>query len=94
MTEYSREYVLFRDGWDEESDRELEDALVAFARSPMFRERILPAFTEMLKREQFLKLMECLNPDRCLDFNRGYVEGIGVILNRLDAICAKADLLQ
>jgi hypothetical protein len=81
-----KEYVLFRDGWDEESEKETEDRLVLAAASPAWQHQFLPAFVETLKREQFIKIMECLDRDKNLDFNRGFVAGIDLVLNRLDRI--------
>jgi hypothetical protein len=90
MTMFYKEYLLFRDGWDNDSDREIEEILVECATGPRWRERFLPAFVEMLKREQFIKIMECLDKDKNLEFNRGFVAGIDFILNRLDRIHIKA----
>jgi len=90
MSMFYKEYLLFRDGWDEEAEREIEDALVEAAASPTWQHRFLPAFVEMLKREQFIKIMECLDKEKDLDFNRGFVAGIDLILNKLDRIYIKA----
>lgn len=90
MTMFYKEYLLFRDGWDDDSDKEIEEKLVECAISPSWQNRFLPSFVEMLKREQFIKIMECLDKDRCLDFNRGFVAGIDLVLNRLDRINIKA----
>lgn len=85
-----REYLLFRDGWDDQSEKETEDALVEAAASATWQRRFLPAFVEMLKREQFIKIMEFLDKDKNLEFNRGFVAGIDLVLNRLDRIYIKA----
>ncbi len=90
MTVFYKEYLLFRDGWDEEEEKEIEDAVVAAASSPSWQERFLPGFVELLKREQFIKIMECLDRDKNLDFNRGFVAGIDMVINRLDRILIKA----
>jgi hypothetical protein len=90
MTMFYKEYLLFRDGWDNDSDKEIEDTLVECAGSLMWQHQFLPAFVEMLKREQFIKIMECLDKDKNLEFNRGFVAGIDCILNRLDRIHIKA----
>jgi len=90
MSMFFKEYLLFRDGWDEQAEKELEDTLVECAGSPSWRHRFLPAFVELLKREQFIKIMECLDRDKYLEFNRGFVAGIDMIANRLDRIALKA----
>jgi hypothetical protein len=87
---FYKEYLLFRDGWDEDSEKEIEDTLVQCAGSPTWQNQFLPAFVEMLKREQFIKIMECLDKDKNLEFNRGFVAGIDLVLNRLDRIYIKA----
>jgi hypothetical protein len=87
---FYKEYLLFRDGWDEDSEKEIEDTLVQCAGSPAWQAQFLPAFVEMLKREQFIKIMECLDKDKNLEFNRGFVAGIDLVLNRLDRIYIKA----
>lgn len=90
MTMFYKEYLLFRDGWDDESEKETEERLVECAGSPSWRNKFLPAFVEMLKREQFIKIMECLDKDKNLEFNRGFVAGIDLVLNKLDRIHIKA----
>jgi hypothetical protein len=90
MSVFYKEYLLFRDGWDEDSEKEIEDTLVQCAGSPTWQNKFLPAFVEMLKREQFIKIMECLDRDKNLEFNRGFVAGIDLVLNRLDRIFIKA----
>jgi len=90
MTMFYKEYLLFRDGWDDESEKEIEEQLVECAASPSWQNQFLPAFVEMLKREQFIKIMECLDKDKNLEFNRGFVAGIDLVLNRLDRIYIKA----
>jgi len=90
MSMFFKEYLLFRDGWDDESEREIEGTLVECAALPSWQERFLPAFVETLKRDQFIKIMECLDKDKNLDFNRGFVAGIDLVLNRLDRISIKA----
>jgi hypothetical protein len=90
MPAFSTEYLLFRDGWDEASEQETEDRIVEAAASPTWQHQFLPAFVEMLKREQFIKIMECLDRDKNLEFNRGFVAGIDLVLNRLDRIYIKA----
>jgi hypothetical protein len=90
MSMFYKEYLLFRDGWDEEAEKEIEEILVQCASAPSWQNQFLPAFVEMLKREQFIKIMECLDRDKNLEFNRGFVAGIDLILNRLDRICIKA----
>ena len=90
MSMFYKEYLLFRDGWDEEAEKEIEEILVQCASAPSWQNQFLPAFVEMLKREQFIKIMECLDRDKNLEFNRGFVAGIDLILNRLDRICLKA----
>jgi len=90
MPAFSREYLLFRDGWDEDSEMETEDRAVEAATSPTWQNQFLPAFVEMLKREQFIKIMECLDRDKNLEFNRGFVAGIDLVLNKLDRIYIKA----
>lgn len=86
----SKEYLLFRNGWDDESDREIEDRMLRSASSTIWREQFLPAFVETLKREQFIKIMECLDRDKNLDFNRGFVAGVDMVLNKLDRIYIKS----
>ena len=90
MPMFYKEYLLFRDGWDEDSEKEIEQQLVEYAASASWQNRFLPAFVEMLRREQFIKIMECLDKDKSLDFNRGFVAGIDTVLNRLDRISIKA----
>jgi hypothetical protein len=90
MSVFYKEYLLFRDGWDDDSEKEIEDKLVECAASPSWQHQFLPAFVEMLKREQFIKIMECLDRDKNLEFNRGFVAGIDLVLNRLDRIQLKA----
>jgi hypothetical protein len=90
MSMFYKEYLLFRDGWDEDSEKEIEDTLVQCAGSPTWQNHFLPAFVEMLKREQFIKIMDCLAKDKNLEFNRGFVAGIDLVLNRLDRIFIKA----
>lgn len=90
MPAFSTEYLLFRDGWDEDSEKETEARMVEAAANPTWQHQFLPAFVEMLKREQFIKIMECLDRDKNLDFNRGFVAGIDLVLNRLDRIYIKA----
>lgn len=85
-----KEYLLFRDGWDDDSEKEVEERLAEAASSPTWQNQFLPAFVEMLKREQFIKIMECLDRDKNLEFNRGFVAGIDLVLNRLDRIYIKA----
>jgi len=87
---FYKEYLLFRDGWDEDSEKEIEESLVECAMAPAWQSRFLPAFVELLKREQFIKIMECLDKDKNLEFNRGFVAGIDLVLNRLDRIYIKA----
>lgn len=90
MPMFYKEYLLFRDGWDDQNEKETEDALVEAATSSLWQRQFLPAFVEMLKREQFIKIMECLDKDKNLEFNRGFVAGIDLVLNRLDRIYIKA----
>lgn len=90
MPMFYKEYLLFRDGWDEQSEKETEEALVGAAAGATWQRQFLPAFVEMLKREQFIKIMECLDKDKNLEFNRGFVAGIDLVLNRLDRINIKA----
>ncbi len=90
MSVFYKEYLLFRDGWDEDSEKEIEEKLVQCAASPSWQNQFLPAFVEMLKREQFIKIMECLDRDKNLEFNRGFVAGIDLVLNKLDRIYLKA----
>ncbi|MFC1836638.1 hypothetical protein ACFL2Q_18255 [Thermodesulfobacteriota bacterium] len=90
MPMFYKEYLLFRDGWDDDSEKEIEDQLIESAASHSWQNQFLPAFEEMLKREQFIKIMECLDKDKNLQFNRGFVAGIDMILNRLDRISIKA----
>ncbi len=85
-----KEYLLFRDGWDDEAENDVEEILVQSASSPTWQTRFLPAFVETLKREQFIKIMECLDRDKNLEFNRGFVAGIDLVLNKLDRIYLKA----
>ncbi len=87
---FYKEYLLFRDGWDEDSEKEIEERLVQCALAPVWQSQFLPAFVELLKREQFIKIMECLDKDKNLEFNRGFVAGIDLVLNRLDRIYIKA----
>jgi hypothetical protein len=86
MSGFCKEYLLFRDGWDDDSDQEMEKRLVEAAASPTWQHQFLPAFVETLKREQFIKIMECLDRDKNLEFNRGFVAGIDLVLNKLDRI--------
>ena len=58
--------------------------------APVWQSQFLPAFVELLKREQFIKIMECLDKDKNLEFNRGFGVGIDLVLNRLDRIYIKA----
>ena len=90
MPMFYKEYLLFRDGWDEDAEKEIEQQLVEYAASQSWQNRFLPAFVEMLKRDQFIKIMECLDKDKSLEFNRGFVAGIDMVLNRLDRISIKA----
>ena len=90
MSMFYKEYLLFRDGWDEDSEKDTEERLVEAAASPTWQNLFLPAFVEMLKREQFIKIMECLDKDKNLEFNRGFVAGIDLVLNKLDRIYIKA----
>jgi hypothetical protein len=90
MPMFYKEYLLFRDGWDEESEKEIERRLVECAAGAAWQNQFLPAFLEMLKREQFIKIMECLDKDKNLEFNRGFVAGIDMVLNKLDRISIKA----
>lgn len=87
---FYKEYLLFRDGWDEDSEKEIEESLVHCAMTPTWQSQFLPPFVELLKREQFIKIMECLDKDKNLEFNRGFVAGIDLVLNRLDRIYIKA----
>ncbi len=86
----SKEYLLFRDGWDDEAEDDVEEVLIQSASSPAWQTQFLPAFVEALKREQFIKIMECLDRDKNLEFNRGFVAGIDLVLNKLDRIYLKA----
>ncbi|HMK33620.1 MAG TPA: hypothetical protein VK463_01040 [Desulfomonilaceae bacterium] len=90
MPKFLKEYLLFRDGWDDDAEQDIEDVLVQCAGSPSWQNQFLPAFVEMLKREQFIKIMECLDRDKHLEFNRGFVAAIDLVLNRLDRIYMKA----
>lgn len=90
MSIFYKEYLLFRDGWDEDSEKEIEEGLVEAAAGPTWQNQFLPRFVEILKREQFIKIMECLDRDKNLEFNRGFVAGIDLVLNRLDRIYIKA----
>ncbi|MBI4965334.1 MAG: hypothetical protein HY913_18805 [Desulfomonile tiedjei] len=90
MSMVYRDYLLFRDGWDEDTEKETEERLVEAASGPTWQNLFLPAFVEMLKREQFIKIMECLDKDKNLEFNRGFVAGIDLVLNKLDRIYIKA----
>jgi len=94
MSILSKEFLLFRDGWDEASDLEIEETLVEAAASPTWQHQFLPGFVEMLKREQFIKIMECLDRDKNLEFNRGFVAGIDTVLHTLDRIYIKARPLK
>ncbi len=87
---FFKEYLLFRDGWDEDAEKETDQMLVQAATSPTWQHQFLPAFVELLKREQFIKIMECLDRDKHLEFNRGFVAAIDLVLNRLDRISIKA----
>jgi len=90
MSGFYKEYLLFRDGWDEEAEKEIEENLVKCAGNATWQNQFLPTFTEMLKREQFIKIMECMDRDKNLEFNRGFVAAIDLVLNRLDRIHIKA----
>jgi hypothetical protein len=90
MPIFYKEYLLFKEGWDDEAERELEDKLLECASRPQWSEQFLPAFVEMLKREQFIKIMECLDRDKNLEFNRGMVAGMDLVLNKLDRLRIKA----
>lgn len=90
MPMFYKDYMIFKNGWDDEAEQELEDQLVDCASRPQWREKFLPAFNEALKREQFIKIMECLDRDKNLEFNRGFIAGIDMILNKLDRIRIKA----
>jgi hypothetical protein len=87
---FFKEYLLFRDGWDEDAEKDIDQKLVQAATSPTWQHQFLPAFVELLKREQFIKIMECLDRDKHLAFNRGFVAAIDLVLNRLDRISIKA----
>jgi hypothetical protein len=87
---FFKEYLLFRDGWDEDSEKETEQRLVQAATGSTWQHQFLPAFVDLLKREQFIKIMECLDRDKHLEFNRGFVAAIDLVLNRLDRISIKA----
>ncbi len=87
---FFKEYLLFRDGWDEAAEKDVEEILIQSASSPAWQSQFLPAFVEMLKREQFIKIMECLDREKNLEFNRGFVAGIDLVLNKLDRIYLKA----
>jgi hypothetical protein len=87
---FYKEYLLFKDGWDDESEKELEERLVECAARPSWREQFLPAFVEALKREQFIRIMECLDRDKNLEFNRGFIAGIDMVMNKLDRIHLKS----
>lgn len=89
MSMFFKEYLLFRDGWDSESEKQIEQELVEAAASSTWQRHFFPAFVEMLKREQFIKIMECLDKDKNLEFNRGFVAGIDLALDRLDRINLK-----
>jgi hypothetical protein len=84
------EYRLFRDGWDDESEKELEDTLAECAGAASWQNQFYPSFTELLKREQFIKIMECLDRDKNLEFNRGFVAGIDMVLDSLQRVDIKA----
>ncbi len=87
---FFKEYLLFKHGWDEDEENDVEQILIKSAASSTWQGQFLPAFVEMLKREQFIKIMECLDRDKNLEFNRGFVAGIDLVLNRLDRIYLKA----
>lgn len=87
---FFKEYLLFKNGWDEDEEKDVEQILIQSATSSTWQDRFLPAFVEMLKREQFIKIMECLDRDKNPEFNRGFVAGIDLVLNRLDRIYLKA----
>jgi hypothetical protein len=87
---FAKEYLLFRDGWDEDSEKGSEDQLVQAAATHTWQHQFLPAFTEVLKREQFIKIMECLDRDKDIEFNRGFVAAIDLVLNKLDRIHIKS----
>ena len=86
-----RHYLLFKNGWDEEDDFDVESQLATAASNLAFQSGFMPAFTELIKREQFIKIMECLDRDRNIDFNRGFIAGLDRILNQLDRITMKAE---
>ncbi|MEI7450267.1 MAG: hypothetical protein WCJ75_11650 [Desulfomonile sp.] len=90
MSMFYKEYLLFRDGWDADSEKEIEERLAEAAGSSSWQNQFHPAFVEMLKREQFIKIMECLDKDKNLEFNRGFVAGVDLVLNRLDRISIKS----
>jgi hypothetical protein len=61
---FFKEYLLFRDGWDQAAEKDVEEILIQSASSPAWQSQFLPAFVEMLKREQFIKIMECLDREK------------------------------
>lgn len=90
MTMFFKHYLLFKNGWDEDDELELESRLVESTRNHAFESGFMPPFTEFIKREQFIKIMECLDRDRNIEFNRGFIAGLDMILNQLDRITTKA----
>lgn len=91
MSMFFKQYLLFKNGWDEEDEVEVESRLVEALRNYAFDQSFMPAFSELVKREQFVKIMECLDRDKNMEFNRGFVAGLDMILNQLDRVRTKAE---
>lgn len=91
MSMLFRQYLLFRDGWDERDELDVESRLVEASRHSGFRKEFMPAFVELIRREQFLKTIECLDRDKDIEFNRGFVTGLEMILNLMDRLKIKGE---
>ncbi len=71
---FYKEYLLFRDGWDEDSEKETEEKLVQCAR-PCVAKSVSSGVRGPAEREQFIKIMECLDKDKNLEFNAASSRG-------------------
>ncbi len=91
MSIFFKHYLLFKNGWDEADEADVEQQLIEASRNPAFEQMFMPAFEEFIKREQFMKIMECLDRDRNIEFNRGFVAGLDMVVNQLDRLRVKAE---
>ncbi len=84
-------YILFKHGWDQDDEAAVESEMIEAARNQVFERKFMPAFREFIKREQFIRIMDCLDRDKNIDFNRGFVVGLDTVLHELDRIRSKAE---